>query len=115
MEAATESWQDARAMTARSRVRKKAANSFGLESDSSQTIQVIYRELSRAWGPQYWWPAESPFEVIAGAILTQNTSWTNVEHALANLRAADLLSTDGVRAVPLSELEQLLRPSGYFR
>src|SRR5664279_1874679 len=109
MEAATESGQDAGAMTARGRVRKKAARSFRREIAPSQTIQVIYRELSRAWGPQHWWPAESPFEVIAGAILTQNTSWTNVEHALANLRAAGVLSVDGVRTTPLDELQQLIR------
>ena len=82
---------------------------------SSQTVRTIYRELSRAWGPQHWWPAETPFEVIVGAILTQNTSWTNVERALANLRAANALSVAGIRAATLGELEQIVRPSGYFR
>ena len=82
---------------------------------SEKTIRAIYRKLSRAWGPQHWWPAETPFEVIAGAILTQNTSWTNVERALANLRAARKLSVEGIRESPLAELEQLVRSSGYFR
>ena len=49
----------------------------------------MYRKLARAWGRQHWWPAETAFEVIVGAILTQNTSWTNVERAIASLRAAD--------------------------
>jgi endonuclease-3 related protein len=78
-------------------------------------VRAIYRKLSRAWGPQHWWPAETAFEVIAGAILTQNTSWTNVERALAKLREAGVLSVDGVREVSLAELEQLVRSSGYFR
>jgi endonuclease-3 related protein len=78
-------------------------------------VRRIYRKLSRSWGPQHWWPAESAFEVIAGAILTQNTSWTNVERALASLRQAGLLSLEGIRSTPLPELEQLVRSSGYYR
>jgi len=80
-----------------------------------QAVLAIYRKLSRAWGPQHWWPAEAPFEVIVGAILTQNTSWTNVERALANLRNADVLSIEDIRDLPIERLEQLVRPSGYFR
>jgi endonuclease III related protein len=78
-------------------------------------VRAIYRRLARAWGPQHWWPAETPFEVIVGAILTQNTSWKNVERALANLRAAHLLDVAGIRETPLKRLEKLVRPSGYFR
>jgi endonuclease-3 related protein len=78
-------------------------------------VRAIYRKLSRAWGRQHWWPAETPFEVIVGAILTQNTSWTNVERAMANLRAAAVLSVEGIRELPLPKLEALVRPSGYFR
>ena len=78
-------------------------------------VRAIYRKLARAWGPQRWWPAESAFEVIVGAILTQNTSWTNVEHALANLRMANLLNPAALREIPLPELEAAVRPSGYFR
>jgi len=84
-------------------------------SDPAQTVRNIYCKLSRNWGPQHWWPADTPFEVIVGAILTQNTSWTNVERALANLRAAGSLSVDGIRELAIAELEQLVRPSGYFR
>ncbi len=78
-------------------------------------MRAIYRKLSRAWGRQHWWPAETPFEVIVGAILTQNTSWANVERAMANLRAAAVLSVEGIRELPLAKLEALVRPSGYFR
>ncbi len=74
-----------------------------------------YGTLLHAWGPQHWWPARSRFEVIAGAYLTQNTSWTNVEKALANLRRDRALSPARIAALPLAELEQLLRPAGYFR
>ena len=78
-------------------------------------VQAYYRALIRAWGPQHWWPAQSRFEVIVGAYLTQNTAWTNVERALANLRAARLLSMNGIRRASLEELERSIRPAGYFR
>jgi endonuclease-3 related protein len=77
-------------------------------------IRAYYRALFQAWGPQNWWPARSRFEVIVGAYLTQNTAWTNVEKALANLRAARMLSVNGIRQVSVAELERLIRPSGYF-
>jgi endonuclease-3 related protein len=84
--------------------------------DSKQEeIRKFYRTLYRAWGPQHWWPAETPFEVIVGAYLTQNTSWTNVEHAMENLRQAQVLSLDGIRKLRLARLERLIQPSGYFR
>jgi endonuclease-3 related protein len=78
-------------------------------------IRSYYHALFHAWGPQHWWPAHSRFEVIVGAYLTQNTAWTNVEKALANLRAARLLSVSGVRRASLVELERLIRSAGYFR
>jgi endonuclease-3 related protein len=71
--------------------------------------------LYRAWGAQHWWPGETPFEVIVGAYLTQNTAWTNVESAIANLRDANLLTIDAIRGVRRARLERLIRPSGYFR
>jgi endonuclease-3 related protein len=80
-----------------------------------QPIRTYYYALFNAWGPQHWWPAQSPFEVIVGAYLTQNTSWTNVEKALANLRSAHLLSVSGIRRASLEKLERLIRPAGYFR
>ncbi len=78
-------------------------------------MRQIYRKLAQAWGPQHWWPAETPFEVIVGAILTQNTSWTNVERAMAKLDEAGVLNLAGIRNLPLAELEVLIRSSGYFR
>jgi endonuclease III related protein len=78
-------------------------------------IRAYYRTLFPVWGRQHWWPAESRFEVIVGAYLTQNTSWTNVEKALGNLRKARILTISGIRRTPQPELEQLIRPSGYFR
>ena len=83
--------------------------------EKQNSIRTYYRTLYEAWGPQNWWPASSRFEVIAGAYLTQNTAWTNVEKAMANLRAAHVLSVKGIRELPLSELERMIRPSGYFR
>lgn len=78
-------------------------------------IHAYFEVLYATWGPQHWWPAESPFEVIVGTILTQNTAWTNVEKALKNLRTANALSLDGVRRMSLGNLEQMVRPAGYFR
>jgi endonuclease III related protein len=80
-----------------------------------EQIRKYYGTLFSAWGAQHWWPAETQFEVIVGAYLTQNTAWTNVERALANLRAAGALTVDGIRTIRLSRLERLVRPSGYFR
>jgi endonuclease-3 related protein len=81
----------------------------------AEQIHAFYAALSAAWGPQHWWPAQSRLEVVIGAYLTQNTSWTNVERALANLRGARALSLTAIRQLPLAELERLVRPAGYFR
>ena len=78
-------------------------------------LRNYFRTLYHAWGYQHWWPAQSPFEVIVGAYLTQNTSWTNVEHALGSLRQARVLSVRGIRRTPLPKLERLIRSAGYFR
>jgi endonuclease-3 related protein len=78
-------------------------------------IRAYYHTLFSAWGRQHWWPAQSRFEMIVGAYLTQNTSWTNVEKALGNLRKARLLTVSGIRRTPQPELEQLIRSAGYFR
>jgi len=75
----------------------------------------MYMSLARAWGQQHWWPAHSRFEVIVGAFLTQNTSWTNVELAMRQLRSARMLNVPGIRGIPVRRLEQLIRSSGYFR
>jgi endonuclease-3 related protein len=70
--------------------------------------------LAQAYGPQHWWPAETPFEVILGAYLTQNTAWKAVERSLANLRDAGALTVEGLRALPLEELRRCIQPSGFY-
>jgi endonuclease-3 related protein len=74
----------------------------------------IYRTLHQAYGDQHWWPGETDFEVMVGAVLTQNTSWTNVERAIANLKAHDALAAEMIVGLPHAELAALLKPSGYF-
>lgn len=76
---------------------------------------LYYQALFDHLGPQNWWPARTPFEVIVGAILTQNTSWTNVERAIANLRGEHLLTPRALERVPFARLASLIRSSGYFR
>ena len=79
------------------------------------TLREVYDRLFAAFGPQHWWPGESPLEVIVGAVLTQNTNWKNVERAIGNLRSRDLLDPHALVELPLEELEELLRPAGYYR
>lgn len=75
----------------------------------------LYRGLVAVYGPQHWWPAQTTFEIIAGAVLTQNTAWTNAERALSNLREADVMNADRILNLPEEELNELLRPSGCYR
>jgi endonuclease-3 related protein len=77
-------------------------------------LREFYGHLVKAYGPQQWWPAKSPFEVVVGAYLTQNTAWTSVEKSIANLAARGLLSVAAIRALPEDELRELIRPSGYM-
>jgi endonuclease III related protein len=78
-------------------------------------LDEYFNSLFTAFGPQHWWPGRTQFEVIVGAILTQNTSWANVELAIGNLRGAGLLAARAILKVPVRRLERLIRPSGYFR
>jgi endonuclease III related protein len=80
---------------------------------SAERLRRMHDALATAYGPQHWWPAETAFEVILGAYLTQNTAWKSVERSLANLRAAGALTLDGLRAISLKELQTLIRPSGF--
>jgi len=75
----------------------------------------IYRLLFARFGHRNWWPAQTPFEVMLGAILTQNTSWANVERAIQNLKRARALRPKKLAEIDLKKLEKLVRPSGYFR
>jgi len=80
----------------------------------ARRLRAIYRRLQARYGPQHWWPAREPFEVIVGAILTQNTAWTNVARAIANLRAAGRLTPTALRQLTEPELAALIRPCGYY-
>lgn len=77
-------------------------------------LPEIYDKLYFFYGPQHWWPGDSPFEVAVGAILTQNTNWSNVEKAIANLKSERLLSARAMYRIPAGRLASLIRPSGYF-
>jgi endonuclease-3 related protein len=79
------------------------------------TTHQVYQTLLGALGPQHWWPGESPWEVMIGAVLVQNTAWKNVERAIANLREADLVDPRRLLVLPAEELAELVRPAGYFR
>ena len=79
-----------------------------------QELIEIYQLLYDAFGPQHWWPGDTRIEIITGAILTQNTNWTNVEKAINNLKAADCLSAEKLHSLELSKLAELIRPAGYF-
>jgi endonuclease-3 related protein len=74
----------------------------------------MHDRLAEAYGPQHWWPAKTPFEVILGAYLTQNTAWKAVERSLANLRAAGAFTVEGLRALPLDELRRAIQLSGFY-
>ncbi len=78
-------------------------------------LLAYYGAMAEALGPSRWWPGETPFEIALGAILTQNTAWTNVEKAIANLRTAGLLDAKALQLQPAAKLEELIRPAGFFR
>jgi len=77
-------------------------------------LKAIYRALYRAYGPQHWWPGDTPFEVMVGAVLTQNTAWANVEKAMTNLKQERLLTPSRMFNADPEKLASLIRPSGYF-
>ena len=84
------------------------------ETQRQRDLPRFYRVLSKHFGPQHWWPGETAFEIVVGAILTQNTAWTNVEKAIANLKRAGALSARAMGALAEPELGALIRPSGYY-
>lgn len=81
----------------------------------TERLQHIYRDLLAHFGPRHWWPATTPFEMVVGAILTQNTAWRNVEQAILRLKNRQVLSPGRLAALERTELEELIRPAGYFR
>jgi endonuclease-3 related protein len=85
-----------------------------MKESITASLMDIYRRLLAEYGPQHWWPATTPFEVIIGAILTQATAWTNVEKAIRNLKTAGALTPSAIRRLPGDELAGLIRPCGYY-
>ncbi len=77
-------------------------------------LRDLYAKLWDTFGPQGWWPGETPFEVALGAILTQNTNWQNVARVIADLKKDDLLTPQGLNLLPTDELARRLRPVGYY-
>lgn len=95
-------------------VRRKKEGFQRKEVLQAQLLQV-YQRLWEKFGPRHWWPAETPLEVIVGAILTQNVAWRNVEKAIANLKAEDALNVHALLAMPEEKLEELIRPTRYYK
>src|ERR1700733_12757126 len=85
------------------------------ERNPRRELPAHFQTPSNALGPMHWWPGRTPFEVIVGAILTQNTAWSNVEKAIANLRRERLLTPRAIERIPEARLAKLIPPSGYFR
>jgi endonuclease-3 related protein len=81
---------------------------------SPESLMAIYGSMFKRFGPRHWWPAETPFEVCVGAILTQNTAWTNVEKAICALKQAGVMTPSALLEVGQEQLAQLIRPAGYF-
>jgi len=82
---------------------------------SATRLRTLYETLAAHYGPQHWWPSQSPLETIVGACLTQGTAWTAVERSLANLRQHNLLHFEALRNLPIDELCELIRPSGFMQ
>jgi len=90
------------------------ASQPGPSGPAAAMLRAMYEQMVASYGPQHWWPGESPLEITVGAYLTQNTSWRSVERSIANLRERGLLDAAALLALPEDELRTLLRPSGYM-
>ena len=80
-----------------------------------KSITEIYQTILKTYGKQNWWPAETPFEVYVGAVLTQNTNWKNVEKAIENLKRENLITPEAILSCPEEKLQELIKPAGFFR
>jgi endonuclease-3 related protein len=81
----------------------------------AQKLMEAYERMLAAFGPQHWWPGDSPFEIMVGAVLVQNTAWRNVERAIDNLRVAGVMDPAALYKLPADELAELIRPAGYYQ
>lgn len=90
------------------------ASRLPADRSAARRLRKFYEHLLEAYGPQQWWPAKTPFEVVIGAYLTQNTAWKAVEKSIADLAARDLLRVEAIRGLPEEELRELIRPSGFI-
>ena len=86
-----------------------------MRTQADPNLALVYEQLAAAWGPQHWWPGDTPFEVAVGAVLTQNTAWSNVEKAITSLKAAGAMTAAGLLALSASDLEQVIRSAGSYR
>lgn len=86
----------------------------GWSVKKANRLLAIYERLYATYGPQHWWPGDSAFEVMVGAILTQSAAWQNVEKGIANLKAAGALSPEALRRMPIEEIAGLIHPCGYY-
>jgi endonuclease III related protein len=98
----------------RNELRRREPRMKPSPSSTGRQLRRIYDALYRRFGPQGWWPGRTRTEIVVGAILTQNTSWKNVEQAIARLRAVNMLDWAALRDVPVEKLAELIRPAGYF-
>ncbi|MEJ5301553.1 MAG: endonuclease III domain-containing protein [Thermodesulforhabdaceae bacterium] len=94
---------------------KSQQEAMPVRDDFRSELELIFFRLLDRFGPQGWWPAETEFEVVIGAILTQNTAWSNVERAIDALKKAQVLSIDGIYQCDEENLAELIKPSGFFR
>jgi endonuclease-3 related protein len=86
-----------------------------MRTQADLNLALVYEQLAAAWGPQHWWPGVTPFEVAVGAVLTQNTAWSNVEKAITSLKATNAMTATGLLALSEPDLEQAIRPAGTYR
>ena len=94
--------------------KRKRKNDGARAAGSGRLLMQIYRRLLRYFGHRNWWPGDSPFEIIIGAILTQNTNWANVEKAITNLKRARILTPSALKRTSKIKLARLIKPCGYF-
>ena len=81
---------------------------------TGELLQEFYNRLYRYFGSRNWWPGDTPFEIMVGAILTQNTNWKNVERAITNLKTDELLTLTAMSALSREQLAEYIRPAGYY-